>query len=66
MPVTRDMTAGARTLLYNFLDGVQPAAADAMLAAAPPAAPAPVEEEAPAPAPAPAPTGLAAMSRSMR
>jgi hypothetical protein len=28
MPVTRDMTAGQRTLLYNFLDGVAVAAAD--------------------------------------
>ena len=24
MPVTRDMTAGQRTLLYKFLDGTQP------------------------------------------
>lgn len=64
MPVTRDMSAGRRTLLYNFLDGVQPAAktGEAMLAAAPSAAPATVEEE----APAPAPTGLAALSQSMR
>jgi hypothetical protein len=27
MPVTRDMTAGERTLLYNFLDSPGPAAA---------------------------------------
>jgi hypothetical protein len=65
MPVTRDMTAGARTLLYNFLDGVQPAAA----------APAGAVEEhvvlakaAPARAhePKPALTGHAAMSQAMR
>jgi hypothetical protein len=33
MPVTRDMTAGERTLLYNFLDGKRPPAMKAALAA---------------------------------
>lgn len=36
MPVTRDMTAGERTLLYNFLDSPAPAPVEASLAAAPP------------------------------
>jgi hypothetical protein len=56
MPVVRDMTAGERTLLYNFLDGVELAAT---LAAAPAEDARPKEKAAPA-------TGLAAMSRSMR
>lgn len=56
MPVVRDMTAGERTLLYNFLDGVEVAAT---LAAAQPDEARPKEKAAPA-------TGLAAMSREMR
>ena len=68
MPVTRDMSPGARRLLYNFLDGVEVAeepqakAGLAMAAEAEAEAPA----EAAAPEPAPEPTGLAAISRSMR
>lgn len=56
MPVTRDMTAGERTLLYNFLNGPppQPPSAEAMLAAAAP-------EEAAA-----APRSLAELNRAMR
>ncbi len=61
MPVTRDMSPGARTLLYNFLDGVQaaaPAEASTSLRA-----PAPATAEA---APAPAPSPLTRMSQAMR
>lgn len=57
MPVTRDMTAGERALLYNFLNGPAPKAAAApevMMAA-----------EAPE-AETPAPVNFAKLSRSMR
>jgi len=55
MPVTRDMTAGERALLYNFLNGPppQPAAAEANLAAA-------------APDTAAAPASFAERNRAMR
>jgi hypothetical protein len=61
MPVVRDLTAGERTLLYNFLDGVEVAAAPTLAAAAAP----PVGAEPPAEAAEPA-TGLAGMSQEMR
>jgi hypothetical protein len=35
MPVTRDMTAGQRALLYKFLDGTQPVLESVVEAAAP-------------------------------
>lgn len=56
MPVTRDMTAGERALLYNFLNRQppQPVAAEAMLASAAP-------EDAAA-----APTSFADLNRAMR
>jgi hypothetical protein len=59
MPVVRDMTAGERTLLYNFLDGVQPAVRPGFAAAAVLAEP-PDEPE------PPPPSGFAAHSRAMR
>lgn len=63
MPVTRDMTTGERTLLYNFLDGVvvQPSVAESAQATLAVAAPAPQAGE-----PAPATSGLAKMSQDMR
>jgi len=61
MPVVRDLTAGERTLLYNFLDGVQVAAAPMLAEAAAP----PVGAEPPAEPAEPA-TGLAGMSQEMR
>jgi hypothetical protein len=61
MPVVRDLTAGERTLLYNFLDGVQVAAAPMLAeAAAPPGGAEPPAE------PAEPATGLAGMSQEMR
>jgi hypothetical protein len=61
MPVTRDLTAGARTLLYNFLDNVRPVAVEAKgLVAATPRRRAKKEDA------KPALTGHAAMSRAMR
>ncbi len=58
MPVTRDLTPGARTLLYNFLNGPQPQPPEeaAMMAEAPEGAV----------AQAPLPTDLAALNRRMR
>jgi hypothetical protein len=61
MPVTRDLTAGARTLLYNFLDNVQPVAREAKAPVAARRPQAAKEEGA-----KPALTGHAAMSRAMR
>jgi hypothetical protein len=55
MPVTRDMTAGERALLYNFLNGPAPKAA-----AAPEMMAAEAEAE------VPAPVNFAKLSRSMR
>jgi hypothetical protein len=52
MPVTRDMTAGERTLLYNFLDGKKPGATESVAAAAS--------------APAASENALTRLSRSMR
>jgi hypothetical protein len=66
MPVTRDMSAGARRLLYNFLDGVEVAEEEKAAAGFAMAAPAEAEAPAAAEAPEPEPTGLAAISRSMR
>ena len=57
MPVTRDMTAGERTLLYNFLNGPAPKPA---VAAAPAAL---MGEAAPA---EPEPANFAKLSRRMR
>ena len=62
MPVTRDMSPGARTLLYNFLDGVAVAEVEAE---APSTRAAPVAAAAPA-VPRPAPESLAGMSQKMR
>lgn len=56
MPVTRDMTEGERTLLYNFLDGPDQGAARALLGAE---APAQDATEAP-------PPNTAGLSRFMR
>lgn len=53
MPVTRDLTRGQRTLLYNFLDGTQPSAR--LLGA-----------EEPEAAAAPPPPDFATLARQMR